>query len=91
MRPHGAAYRSGTSDHYDDGGSSSGTLERPVLKCLLADTRDGKVQKIIFCKIDWLSRSSSTSSGSPRFFAAARNPGLGLEAQSVGFRNEEIR
>jgi site-specific DNA recombinase len=30
-------------DHYDDGGFSGGTLERPALKRLLADIEDGRV------------------------------------------------
>ncbi|WOH74022.1 recombinase family protein [Bradyrhizobium sp. NDS-1] len=44
-------------DHYDDGGFSGGTLERPALKRLLADTEAGKVDIVVVYKIDRLSRS----------------------------------
>jgi site-specific DNA recombinase len=44
-------------DHYDDGGFSGGTLERPALKRLLADVEAGKVDVIVVYKIDRLSRS----------------------------------
>jgi DNA invertase Pin-like site-specific DNA recombinase len=42
---------------YDDGGFSGGTLERPALRQLLADVRDGKVDIVVVYKIDRLSRS----------------------------------
>src|SRR5712672_1706418 len=45
------------SDHYDDGGFSGGTLERPGLKRLLADIEAGKVDVVVVYKIDRLSRS----------------------------------
>jgi len=44
-------------DHYDDGGVSGGTLERPALKRLLADIEDGLVDVVVVYKIDRLSRS----------------------------------
>jgi site-specific DNA recombinase len=44
-------------DHYDDGGFSGGTLERPGLKRLLADIELGKVDVVVVYKIDRLSRS----------------------------------
>src|SRR5499427_7594352 len=44
-------------DHYDDGGFSGGTLERPALKRLLADLKAGKIDVIVVYKIDRLSRS----------------------------------
>src|SRR5215470_1362462 len=45
------------SDHYDDGGFSGGTLERPALKRLLADVKTGRIDVIVVYKIDRLSRS----------------------------------
>jgi site-specific DNA recombinase len=42
---------------YDDGGLSGGTMERPALQRLLADTRAGKVQIIVVYKVDRLTRS----------------------------------
>ena len=45
------------SDHYDDGGFSGGTLERPALRRLLADIERGLVDVIVVYKIDRLSRS----------------------------------
>ena len=44
-------------DHYDDGGISGGTLERPALKQLLADIDAGLVDVVVVYKIDRLSRS----------------------------------
>src|SRR5450432_3526746 len=43
--------------HYDDGGYSGGTLERPALKRLLEDVDAGKVDTIVVYKIDRLTRS----------------------------------
>jgi site-specific DNA recombinase len=39
---------------YDDGGFSSGTIERPALKRLLADVEDGRVDGIVVYKVDRL-------------------------------------
>jgi len=44
-------------EHYDDGGFSGGTLERPALGQMLADIEDGLVDVIVVYKIDRLSRS----------------------------------
>ncbi len=43
--------------HYDDGGFSGGTLERPALKRLLQDVENGLVNMIVVYKIDRLTRS----------------------------------
>ena len=43
--------------HYDDGGLSGGSLERPALKRLLQDIADGRVDQIVVYKIDRLTRS----------------------------------
>ena len=45
------------ADHYDDGGVSGGTLERPALKRLLADIEEGRVDVVVVYKIDRLSRA----------------------------------
>jgi len=44
-------------DHYDDGGFSGGTLDRPALKRLIADIEGGAVDIVVVYKIDRLSRS----------------------------------
>lgn len=44
-------------EHYDDGGKSGGSLERPALKKLLEDVDNGKVDQIVVYKIDRLTRS----------------------------------
>lgn len=44
-------------DHYDDGGVSGGTLNRPALTRLLEDIEDGLVDVIVVYKIDRLTRS----------------------------------
>jgi DNA invertase Pin-like site-specific DNA recombinase len=43
--------------HYDDGGFSGGTMERPALKHLLEDVGGGKVNTVVVYKIDRLTRS----------------------------------
>jgi DNA invertase Pin-like site-specific DNA recombinase len=43
--------------HYDDGGYSGGTLERPALQRLLDDIRGSKVNVVVVYKIDRLTRS----------------------------------
>src|SRR5712672_3712487 len=43
--------------HYDDGGYSGGTLERPALQRLLKDVEEGKVDTIVVYKVDRLTRS----------------------------------
>ena len=45
--------------HYDDGGYSGGTMERPSLKCLLEDISAGKVDAVVVYKVDRLTRSLS--------------------------------
>jgi site-specific DNA recombinase len=44
-------------DHYDDGGFSGGTLERPALKRLIADIEAHRIDVVVVYKIDRLSRS----------------------------------
>ena len=44
-------------DHYDDGGVSGGTLDRPALQRLLTDIEAGRVDVVVVYKIDRLSRS----------------------------------
>jgi DNA invertase Pin-like site-specific DNA recombinase len=44
-------------ERYDDGGFSGGNMERPGLKNLLEDVRNGLVDVIVVYKIDRLSRS----------------------------------
>lgn len=44
-------------DHYDGGGISGGTLDRPALQRLLADIAADRIDSVIVYKIDRLSRS----------------------------------
>jgi len=43
--------------HYDDGGFSGGTIDRPALQALLVDISAGKVDVVVVYKIDRLTRS----------------------------------
>lgn len=43
--------------HYDDEGFTGGNLERPALHRLLTDAREGRIDAIVFYKIDRLTRS----------------------------------
>ncbi len=44
-------------DHYDDGGISGASLERPAVKQLLEDIEAGKVDIVVVYKVDRLTRS----------------------------------
>ena len=44
-------------DHYDDGGFSGGSMERPALQKLLADIGSGRIDVVIVYKVDRLTRS----------------------------------
>jgi site-specific DNA recombinase len=43
--------------HYDDGGLSGASLDRPALQTLLTDVRAGKVNTVVVYKVDRLTRS----------------------------------
>ena len=45
--------------HYDDGGLSGATLERPALQRLLGDIEDGLIDVIVVYKVDRLTRALS--------------------------------
>ena len=45
------------STHYDDGGYSGGTMDRPALQRLLGDISSNKVDLVVVYKIDRLTRS----------------------------------
>jgi len=45
------------SEHYDDGGWSGGSMDRPALRQLLADVEAGKVDVIVVYKVDRLTRA----------------------------------
>ncbi len=44
-------------EHYDDGGFSGGSMERPAFKRLLAEVAAGRVDVIVIYKVDRLTRS----------------------------------
>ena len=48
---------SGIATHYDDGGYSGGSMERPALRQLLQDIDAGKVDTVVVYKVDRLTRS----------------------------------
>src|SRR5215217_7723767 len=43
--------------HYDDGGFSGGSLDRPALQRLLSDIRDRRIDVVVVYKVDRLTRS----------------------------------
>src|SRR5271170_906146 len=43
--------------HYDDGGLSGGTMERPALRRLLSDIKQGLTDVVVVYKVDRLTRS----------------------------------
>ena len=44
-------------DHYDDGGFSGGSLDRPGMQKLLADIRERRIDIVVVYKVDRLTRS----------------------------------
>jgi len=44
-------------EHYDDGGFSGGSMDRPALQKLLADVKAKRIDVIVVCKVDRLTRS----------------------------------
>lgn len=56
------------NEHYDDGGLSGGTMERPALQRLLDDIKAGKIDIVLVYKIDRLSRSMLDFLGLIKFF-----------------------
>ena len=44
-------------DHYDDGGFSGGSMERPALQKLLADVKERRIDIVVVYKVDRLTRS----------------------------------
>src|SRR3984893_18339998 len=44
-------------DHYDDGGLSGASLDRPALQNLLVDVRAGRINTVVVYKVDRLTRS----------------------------------
>ncbi len=44
-------------EHYDDGGFSGGSMERPALRQLLADAAAGRINIVVVYKVDRLTRS----------------------------------
>jgi site-specific DNA recombinase len=46
-------------DHYDDGGCSGGTLDRPALQRLLGDIEAHHIDVVVTYKLDRMSRSCS--------------------------------
>jgi site-specific DNA recombinase len=47
----------GVAAHYDDGGYSGGSMERPALRQLLQDIDAGKIDTVVVYKVDRLTRS----------------------------------
>ena len=45
------------SEHYDDGGFSGGSMDRPALRRLLEDLQAGRFDMVVVYKVDRLSRS----------------------------------
>src|SRR5580692_7493819 len=45
------------SDHYDDGGLSGASLDRPALQTLLTDIRARKIDIVVVYKVDRLTRA----------------------------------
>src|SRR6476659_3686420 len=43
--------------HFDDGGYSGGTVDRPALGRLLEEIQDGKIDSVVVYKVDRLTRS----------------------------------
>ena len=58
--------------HYDDGGYSGGTMERPALRSLLADLGQGRIDVVVVYKVDRLTRSLADFAKLVELFDAAK-------------------
>jgi site-specific DNA recombinase len=58
--------------HYDDGGLSGGTMERPALQRLLEDINEGMVDVVVVYKVDRLTRSLADFAKMVELFDAHR-------------------
>jgi site-specific DNA recombinase len=58
--------------HYDDGGISGATMERPALRQLLADIQAGKIDVVVTYKVDRLTRSLADFAKIVEIFDAQR-------------------
>jgi site-specific DNA recombinase len=56
------------NEHYDDGGISGGTMERPSLQRMIEDIKAGNIDIVLVYKIDRLSRSMLDFLGMIKFF-----------------------
>jgi site-specific DNA recombinase len=53
-------------DHYEDGGFSGGSMDRPALQKLLIDVQARRIDVIVVYKVDRLTRSPTSPSWSRR-------------------------
>ncbi len=58
-------------EHYDDGGFSGGSIERPALQALLSDVQAGKIDVVVVYKVDRLTRALSDFARIVTIFDAA--------------------
>ncbi len=68
-------------DHYDDGGISGGTMERPALQRLMQDVRDRRIDVVVVYKIDRLTRSLMDFSKIVEIFDAGGVPFVSVTQQ----------
>jgi site-specific DNA recombinase len=61
-------------DHYDDGGFSGGSLDRPGLQKLLADIRERRIDIVVVYKVDRLTRSLTDLPSSWSFLTPTASP-----------------
>ena len=57
---------------YDDGGFSGGAMDRPALHRLLEDVRAGRVDAVLVCKVDRLTRALADFARIVAIFEAAQ-------------------
>jgi site-specific DNA recombinase len=62
-------------DHYDDGGISGGTLERPALQQLLVDIDEGRVDQVVVYKVDRLDKAGASFVSVTQSFNTATSMG----------------
>ena len=61
-------------DHYDDGGFSGGSLDRPGLQNPLADIRERRIDIVVVYKVDRLTRSLTDFAKLVELFDALASP-----------------
>src|SRR5215831_4919977 len=70
-------------EHYDDGGLSGASLDRPALQALLAEVRARSIDVVVVYKVDRLTRSLADFAKLIEIFVLMRRPSSRSPSRSI--------